>query len=835
MSEDLPQQYSLDLQRFAKPERCKICPLLNEPGPVWGVGPEDADIAAFGEAPGADEVDAPQHRSNRFKPFIGGSGRLLTALVHQAGMPRSTMFISNVVKCRPPKNRDPTDVEIACCAPFLQAELNAVNPNVVLALGGPALYALTGKEKITNWRGVPIPGTGGRKIFRMWHPAYIARAQYNWPFAVHDLVRAKAQAEFPDIRRLPIDIIRDANTGRDRESLLAAVRARGACTFDFETTGLSPEKDSIVLVGLTSGPNKAYVFDWTPASRDLFQTILADPGIEIIGQNILDFDLPFSEKKGVDISSAWGRAFDTMVAFHLANASYGQTTVAEQRKGGKQPVGMDKDLTMIASCHTDIPYWKSRDDYQRDLREVCGLDCIATDRAAIDPATGLKKELEALDMTDLYYKHVLPVHPVLYKMTQRGVRVDTLRAARWSITYERTADALESTLREGLGEPNLNFNSPPQLRAVLYGKLKLPVQYAENGNPTVNADALEYLMALAPENAVLESIINLRTFRKMKSTYIDRYLAQGWINPRFGVSKASTGRFNSWDPNAQNIPEALRDIWIPDDDDCLLIAADWSQIEWRLSMILSGDEEGLKLISSGRDSHRDIASSVLRKAYDDVTTTERQSAKYVVYGVGYGRGAASLASGGSRAQRGSADRTGIGAMDRAWVEEFLRGFQRRFHTFFRWREHNVTFVKKNHYLSNSFKRRRWWYTQQVTEVYNYPQQSDAADMMYDILIQLDRELPAGATLRLTVHDEVVINCPKDLIKEALACVRSVMQRTWPQIVEASENPAMVKRFYPNGWFCPVDAGIGTNWKMCKSKDPADKAARIALEKGLGLT
>ena len=114
-----------------------------------------------------------------------------------------------------------------------------------------------------------------------------------------------------------------------------------------------------------------------------------------------------------------------------------------------------------------------------------------------------------------------------------------------------------------------------------------------------------------------------------------------------------------------------------------------------------------------------------------------------------------------------------------------------------------------------------------------PQQSNAADMMYQGLLSLDRNLPKESTLRLTVHDEVVLNVPKDVVRETWNCVRDCMQMTWPQIVEASANPQMVRRYYPSGWFCPVDIGIGSDWMMTKSKNAEKKAEAKKLRKELG--
>jgi hypothetical protein len=79
-----------------------------------------------------------------------------------------------------------------------------------------------------------------------------------------------------------------------------------------------------------------------------------------------------------------------------------------------------------------------------------------------------------------------------------------------------------------------------------------------------------------------------------------------------------------------------------------------------------------------------------------------------------------------------------------------------------------------------------------------------------------------------------VNAPKDIAKRTIECIRDVMEKKWPQIVDASDDPKTVKHFYPNGWYCPVDIHVGTNWKQCKSKDPADVEPRLALERSLGL-
>jgi DNA polymerase I-like protein with 3'-5' exonuclease and polymerase domains len=588
------------------------------------------------------------------------------------------------------------------------------------------------------------------------------------------------------------------------------------------------------MCGFAPGPDKAYVYDWTLGAQQLFDEILGDPRIEICGQNILYFDLPFAEAKGSKgvTPELWrSRVFDTMVAFHLCNSSYGQTSISSQNKGAYQGArGAEKDLAFIASNHTDMEYWKGRENYRDDIYTVCGKDVIGTDRAAYDPANGLKMELAKYGMTDLYYKHVLPVHLPLLRMTQRGMKINQEKAEFWMIGLNARADALETTLKDGLGDPYLNLDSPQQLMALLYDKLGLPVQYLmdkkKGQRRTANADAIEALAAMSPDNAALGAIVEIRNLRKMSSTFVRKGWEEGWLHPRFGVSKAANGRFNSQDPNAQNVPEEMREIWEPDDDEHILLSGDSSQIEWRVAMVLSGDPVGLELLASGVDNHRAVAAETLGRQYTKesldsiVTDAERHAAKFIVYGLGYGRGADSIAAGHN--------------LDYDFVREFIYKFFTKFAVFHDWREGLPDFVNKNHYLANPFARRRWWFTREITEIYNFPASSTAADMMIDEVIQLEDQLPKGATLRLTVHDEVVINTPKDIAKETWICVRDIMEQKWPGIVQASARPENVRKYYPAGWFCPVDIHVGTNWAMTKSKNAEMKAARAVLEKHLGL-
>jgi DNA polymerase-1 len=396
---------------------------------------------------------------------------------------------------------------------------------------------------------------------------------------------------------------------------------------------------------------------------------------------------------------------------------------------------------------------------------------------------------------------------------------------------------IEEKLHNVIGH-DVNLDSPKQLSNLLYNTMGLPVQYKKDKKrglvPTVDDTALDALGTLT-KNPIFALIDKRRKVKKLDSTFLSLETDdRGYVHPHFGSAKAAlekgekgsgarNGRFISWNPNFQNQPNEVRELYVPDTEEHVLIEADWSQIEWRAAMVLSGEPKGLELLTSGVDNHCAVAAECFNLSLEEVDKQDKEynggwgsprfESKFVVYGLGYGRGAADIAKQLSKSL--------------SWAQQFISRFSTKFPVYWKWRSGLEGFVSKNAYLRNAFGRRRWWYTKQVTEVYNFPPSSTAADMMYRILPILYRELPNGATLRLTVHDSVLINSPKDTAKLAVEAVRDIMHQKWSRIVEYSDRPEVVKRYYPNGWHCPADVHVGLNWKECKK-------GNAALEKELGL-
>lgn len=167
--------------------RCRACGLAETRNSVvFGVGAPDADLMFVGEGPGAEE-DA------RGEPFVGRAGRLLTGLIEGIGLRRGDVYITNVVKCRPPGNRDPLPAEAEACDPFLRAQLRFVDPSVVVTLGNVATRHLLGtREGITRLRGVEHP-FGTAVLIPTLHPSAVLRGG--------GAALARARADFVVVKR----------------------------------------------------------------------------------------------------------------------------------------------------------------------------------------------------------------------------------------------------------------------------------------------------------------------------------------------------------------------------------------------------------------------------------------------------------------------------------------------------------------------------------------------------------------------------------------------------------------------------------------------------------
>jgi uracil-DNA glycosylase len=205
------------VELYRKASVCTLCPLADgRTQVVFGNGNADAELIFIGEAPGAEE-------DRQGLPFVGRAGKLLDELLGGIGMARGDVFVANVLKCRPPGNRDPQPEEIDSCRPYLERQIELIEPKVIATLGNFATKLLTGsKVGITRVRGTPQVHTlGGSSLFVMplLHPAAALRT----PSLVETLRE--------DFAKLP-DLIATPGPGAESPPELAGAQASAASQLD---------------------------------------------------------------------------------------------------------------------------------------------------------------------------------------------------------------------------------------------------------------------------------------------------------------------------------------------------------------------------------------------------------------------------------------------------------------------------------------------------------------------------------------------------------------------------------------------------------------------------
>jgi DNA polymerase-1 len=410
--------------------------------------------------------------------------------------------------------------------------------------------------------------------------------------------------------------------------------------------------------------------------------------------------------------------------------------------------------------------------------------------------------LQARELTDLYTAIELPLVPVLARMENAGVRIDTAFLGELGKELGDECRRLEAEIHKLAGE-QFNVNSTPQLRKVLFEDLGLtPVKKTKTG-PSTDADSLQ---KMADDHPIVETILHYREVEKLRSTYTDALpplvQADGRIHATFNQLATTTGRISSEAPNLQNVPvrsasgRELRKAFIADDG-CILLAADYSQIELRVLAHLADDPGLIEAFERGADIHTTTAAKVFTVDEKKVEPFQRRFAKVVNYGLAYGMEAYGLGQ-----------RLDI-PTDQA--REILDAYFEAFPNVAGYMKDTVREAKACGFTTTLFGRRRQlpelasdnFRIRQMGErmAQNAPVQGTAADIFKLAMINLDAALADGnfaSRMILTVHDELVLEVPEAERKKVEPTVRSVMES-----VTELRVPLV------------VDIGVGATWADCK--------------------
>ena len=411
----------------------------------------------------------------------------------------------------------------------------------------------------------------------------------------------------------------------------------------------------------------------------------------------------------------------------------------------------------------------------------------------------LTDELEKVEMIHLYEQIELPLCPVLYSMEKAGVAIDKKQLEEFGAMLARRIADCEALIFQYSNGP-FNINSTKQLGELLFEKLGLPpVKKTKTGYST-NADVLE---RLKNKHDIIPTIMDYRMLTKLKSTYADGLLKviddDGRIRTTFQNLVTATGRLSSTEPNLQNIPvrtdlgAEIRKMFIPKPG-CVLVDADYSQIELRVLAHIANDETMQEAFRSGMDIHTVTASQVFGVAPEAVTSLQRRNAKAVNFGIVYGISEFSLAE-------------DIG-VSRYEAKDYIDSYLANYHGVRKYMKDVVTNARQTGYTQTLYGRKRYipelsssnFNIRQGAEriALNTPIQGTAADLIKLAMIRVHDTLASHypeATLLLQVHDELIIECPEQIAEG----VAELISREMEQVASLSV-PLIAEAKYGKSWY-----------------------------------
>ncbi|HHT20412.1 MAG TPA: DNA polymerase I [Tissierellia bacterium] len=399
----------------------------------------------------------------------------------------------------------------------------------------------------------------------------------------------------------------------------------------------------------------------------------------------------------------------------------------------------------------------------------------------------LQAELKAKELLALYHEIELPLVPILARMSEQGFAVDrsVLRALddEISLALKKREDNIHQ-----LAGSKFNINSPKQLGVVLFEELGLPVVKKTKTGYSTNRDVL---VKLADRHPIISEILEYRILSKLKGTYIDGLekviTDQDRIHTTFRQTIAVTGRLSSTDPNLQNIPirlpegRRIRQMFVASDDDHVLLAADYSQIELRVLAHISGDEHLIEAYHHDHDIHRLTASKVFGTPYEEVTYDQRREAKAVNFGIVYGM-----------SDFGLSENIDIPI---SAAKEYIQRYFEEYPRIKQYMDEAIRSCRETGYVKTLLGRIRMIPEIQAKNynlrsfaertAINTPIQGSAADIIKLSMIRVDRALKEQgleSKLILQVHDELIFDAKKSELEQLKALVVEAMEGAYQLIV-----------------------------------------------------
>jgi len=512
--------------------------------------------------------------------------------------------------------------------------------------------------------------------------------------------------------------------------------------FDTETTSINPITAELVGIAFSWEVGKGYYLPF-PESKDDAQELIEqlrpffeNSSIQKIGQN-LKYDIKVLRKYNIKVK---GQLFDTMLAHYLINPDmrHNMDVLAETYLN-YTPISIE---TLIGK----------KGKNQLTMREV-PLE-KQTEYAVEDADITLQlkehfeKELGEANTQKLFDDIEIPLLRVLADMELEGINLDEAFLNSLSKQLDSDIKTLELNIYKEAGE-EFNIASPKQLGDILFEKLKLvdKPKKTKTGQYATSEDILSYL---AKDHEIIQHILEYRGLAKLKSTYVDALPTQvepstGRVHTDYMQTVAATGRLSSNNPNLQNIPirtergRQVRKAFIPRDENYILLAADYSQIELRIIAALSKEENMINAFKHGEDIHASTASKVFNVPLSEVTREQRSNAKTVNFGIIYGVSAFGLSN--------QTDLT------RGESKELIDTYYETYPKLRKYINDQIHFAREHGYVQTVLGRRR--YLNDINSrnavvrgaaernAVNAPIQGSAADIIKIAMIHIHDKLEAG--------------------------------------------------------------------------------------------
>ena len=580
-----------------------------------------------------------------------------------------------------------------------------------------------------------------------------------------------------------------------RKLLIDKLMQQNSVCFDTETTGLKALEVELIGIAFSFEIGKGYYVSF-PENQEETASILEEfrpffeSKIEKIGHN-LKYDIKVLSNYKMPVK---GKLFDTMIAHYLINPDMRHTMdMLAETYLNYQPISI-----------TELIGKNGKNQLSMRVVPIAEQTEYAVEDA--DITLQLKehftKELESGNVTKLFSDIELPLVSVLTAMEIEGINLNSNFLKELSVALTDDIIRLEKCIYEQAGE-EFNIASPKQLGIVLFENMQLVAKpkKTKTGQYKTGEDILSFL---AKDHQIIRDIQEYRQYKKLQSTYVDALPNEvnpdtGRIHTQYMQAVAATGRLSSNNPNLQNIPirtergREVRKAFIPRNENYVLLAADYSQIELRIIAALSEEENMINAFKNGEDIHASTAAKVFDIPLNEVTREQRSNAKTVNFGIVYGVSAFGLSN--------QTD------LSRSEAKELIDTYYETYPKLKAYMSAQIDFAREHGYVETVLKRRR--YLKDINSrnamvrsgaernAVNAPIQGSAADIiklaMIHIYNRFEKEQFKSKML-LQVHDELVFDVHKDELEIIKPIIKYEMENAFKMAVPLD-----------------VEIGLGKNW------------------------